>query len=57
MESVEALTRDDLVAAFDRMVGKAQMKIGVVGDIDAETLGPLLDSTFGGLSDGTDVKT
>ena len=49
IESVEALTREDLLAVWDEMVARDRMTIGVVGDIDAETLGPLLDETFGGL--------
>ncbi len=55
-ETVEALTRDDLVAAFDKMVGRSQMKIGVVGDINAETLATLMDDTFGSLPEGTAVE-
>ncbi len=51
-ESVKALTRDDLLEAWGRMVAKARMKIGVVGDIDAETLAALLDETFGDLPEG-----
>ena len=54
-ESVGALTRDDLVAAFAKMVGRAQMKIGVVGDIDAETLATLLDETFSDLPEGAEI--
>ena len=38
-ESVNTLTRDDLVEVYSRMAVKSRMKIGVVGDIDAETLG------------------
>ncbi len=51
-ESVKALTRDNLVETYGRMVAKSRMKIGVVGDIDAATLGPLLDKTFGDLPEG-----
>ncbi len=56
IETVEALTRDDLVTAFDKMVGRAQMKIGVVGDIDADTLATLLDETFSTLPEGAEVE-
>ena len=51
-ETIEKLSADDLRAAFAEMIAKSRMKIGVVGDIDAETLGPLLDATFGELSEG-----
>ena len=51
-ESVTALTRDDLIETYGRMAVKSRMKIGVVGDIDAATLGPLLDKTFGDLPEG-----
>ncbi len=51
-ESVTALTRDDLVAAYDRMVARARMKIGVVGDIDTDALVSLMDTTFGDLPEG-----
>jgi zinc protease len=49
---VTALTRDDLIETYGRMAVKSRMKIGVVGDIDAATLGPLLDKTFGDLPEG-----
>jgi len=52
IETVTALTRDDLVAAYDRLVATARMKVGSVGDIDADTLATLLDDTFGGLAAG-----
>jgi len=50
--SVNTLTRDDLLEVYSRMAVKSRMKIGVVGDIDAETLGALLDKTFGDLPEG-----
>jgi len=52
IETVTALTRDDILAAYGRMVAKARMKIGVVGDIEADALTALLDSTFGDLPEG-----
>lgn len=51
-ESIATLTRDDLIETYARMVVKSRMFIGVVGDIDAATLGPLLDKTFGDLPKG-----
>jgi len=51
-ESINSLTRTDVIDTYSRMAAKSRMKIGVVGDIDAETLGILLDKTFGDLPEG-----
>ncbi|MCR8724881.1 M16 family metallopeptidase [Frigidibacter sp. ROC022] len=48
-ESVAALTRDDLVAAKNRVMARDRLYVGVVGDITAEELGPLLDHLLGAL--------
>ncbi len=49
LEGVRAIERADLVEfARDRFV-RDRLILGAAGDIDAETLGRLLDSTFGGL--------
>ncbi|MBF0266956.1 MAG: insulinase family protein [Alphaproteobacteria bacterium] len=44
-DSIAALTRKDLVAATQRL-GRANLILGVVGDITPAELAPLLDSTF-----------
>ncbi len=44
VESVSGLTRDDLVAAHRNVVARDRVVIGAVGDIDAETLGKLIDA-------------
>lgn len=49
IESVEAITRDDLVAARGRLLNAGAAHIGVVGAISAEELGPLLDRLLGDL--------
>jgi zinc protease len=49
LESVPLLSRDDLVGYTKRVFARDKLKIGVVGDIDAATLGPLLDKVFGSL--------
>ncbi|UOM33364.1 pitrilysin family protein [Acuticoccus sp. I52.16.1] len=49
-ESLGTMTRDDLVAA-QQTFGKDNLMVAVVGDIDAATLGPLLDRAFGDLPD------
>jgi len=48
-ESVAALTRDDLVAARDRVLARDRVNVSAVGDIDAQTLGAALDGLLGGL--------
>ena len=49
IESVTALTRDDVVDAYARTVARDRIFVGAVGDITAEELGALLDDLLGGL--------
>jgi zinc protease len=49
LESVAGLTRDDLVAAKDRVMARDRLHVAAVGDITAAELGPLLDRLLGGL--------
>lgn len=49
IESVSALSTDDLREFVDTRLARDNLVIGVVGDIDAETLGDALDEVFGGL--------
>lgn len=49
-DTVGAITRDDLVALHGNIFARDTLKIAVVGAIDAKTLGPLLDQTFGKLA-------
>lgn len=42
-DSVAALTRDDLLAAKDRVIARDRVYVSAVGDIDAETLGQVID--------------
>jgi zinc protease len=48
-ESVSSLTRDDLVAAKDRVLARDRVHVAAVGDIDAEELGGMLDDLLGDL--------
>ncbi|QCI69275.1 insulinase family protein [Phreatobacter stygius] len=48
-ESVQAITRDDLVALHRRIVARQHLKIAVVGDITAEALAVVLDDVFADL--------
>ncbi|WP_372602849.1 M16 family metallopeptidase, partial [Actibacterium sp.] len=49
VETVTALTRDDIVAAKDRVMARDRLFVSAVGDIDAQTLGALVDRLFDGL--------
>jgi zinc protease len=53
--SLSTITADDLRAAHDRIFRRATLQVAVVGDIDAATLGKLLDQTFGGLPQASDL--
>ncbi|MFP6744265.1 MAG: pitrilysin family protein [Alphaproteobacteria bacterium] len=48
-ETMAAITADDMRAFMAAQLARDRVYIGVVGDITAERLGALLDSTFGGL--------
>jgi zinc protease len=50
-DSVNAITADDLRAFVKDRFAKDRMVIAVVGDVTAAALAPLLDKTFGGLTD------
>lgn len=47
--SVASLTRDDLVAAKDRILARDRVVVAAAGDITGEELGKLIDSVLGGL--------
>jgi zinc protease len=49
LESVPHITVDDLKAYARRVLARDTLKVAVVGDIDAATLGPILDRVFGAL--------
>jgi zinc protease len=55
LETVPNITGDDLKAYTHRVLARQNLKIAVVGDIDAETLKPLLDRVFGALPDKPDL--
>lgn len=50
IDSLAALTVDDFKVYLGERLGLDTLKIGVVGDITPEELGPLLDQIFGGLA-------
>jgi zinc protease len=49
IETVEAITKDDLESFTAGRFARDNLLIGVAGDITADELGPLLDHVFGGL--------
>ncbi len=49
LESVAALTREDIVAAHQGAMARDRIYVGAVGDISAEDLGLLLDQLLGDL--------
>jgi zinc protease len=55
LESVPTITGGDLKAYAQRVLARQNLKIAVVGDIDAETLMPLLDRVFGALPEKPDL--
>lgn len=57
VDTVSAITADDLRSYTKRVLAKDTLKIAVVGDIDAAGLGELLDKTFGALSDKSELNT
>ncbi len=48
-DSLAALTRDDLIAAKDRVMARDRMFVSAVGDLTAAELGALLDQLLGDL--------
>jgi zinc protease len=56
LESVPTITVDDLKDYTGRVLARANLKIAVVGDIDAETVKTMLDRVFGALPAEPDLK-
>lgn len=50
LASIDTLSREDLIALRERLFARRDLKIGVVGAIDATRLSDLLDATFGGFA-------
>ena len=51
LESIEAITAQDLREALPRLINKGRVTVGVVGAVTAEEAGQMLDTLLGGLSD------
>jgi zinc protease len=57
LESVPRISTDDLKAYTRRVLARDSLKIAVVGDIDVESAGRLIDSTFGTLPAKAELRT
>ncbi|MGH1370109.1 MAG: M16 family metallopeptidase [Maritimibacter sp.] len=49
LESVASLTRQDMLDAFAATVARDRVYVSAVGDVDAQTLGGIVDTILGGL--------
>jgi zinc protease len=56
LESVPQISADDLKSYVRHAFARANLKIGVVGDIDAATLGQMLDRIFGALPQTPELR-
>jgi zinc protease len=54
--SLKAITREDIAGFWGRTFAKDNLRVVVVGDIDAATLAGLLDRVFGGLPAKAQLK-
>ncbi|PYF04025.1 zinc protease [Rhodopseudomonas faecalis] len=55
LDSIGKISIDDLRSYAKRVLARSNLKIAVVGDIDAAALGRLLDATFGALPAKADL--
>jgi zinc protease len=56
LESVPGVTADDMRDYVRRVFARNELKIAIVGDIDAAAAGALIDRAFGGLPAKNDLK-
>ncbi len=56
LETIEAMTADDLRGAMQGGFARSNLKIAVVGDITAEELAPMLDEMFGPLPENASLN-
>jgi zinc protease len=56
LDSVPTIAREDLTGYVGRVLARDNLKIGVVGDIDAKTLGTVLDQVFGALPEKAQLR-
>ena len=56
LESVAAITREDLVAMHRALIGRGGLKVAVVGAIETDAIAQALDRAFGRLPEATPLK-
>ncbi|MGC5779703.1 M16 family metallopeptidase [Methylobacterium sp. NFXW15] len=56
IESVAAITRDDLVAMHARLIGRGRIKVAAVGAIGADSLAEALTRAFGSLAEAGELQ-
>jgi zinc protease len=56
LESVPRITADDLRSYAHRVFARNELKVSIVGDVDAKTAGELIDRAFAGLPAKNDLK-
>jgi zinc protease len=56
LETVPRITVDDLRGYVRRVFARNELKVSIVGDIDATTAGALIDRAFGALPEKNDLK-
>jgi zinc protease len=57
LETLPRVTADDLRSYVRRVFARNELKISIVGDIDAKTAGALIDRAFGALPAKNDLKS
>lgn len=57
LDSIDSLSREDLIALRERLFATKDLKIAVVGAIDAQTLATKLDDVFGAFSRDNDLAS
>src|SRR5690349_6584715 len=56
LESLPHITANDLRAYVRRVFARNELKVSIVGDVDAKTAGALIDRAFGALPEKNDLK-
>ena len=55
-ETVTGITRDDLLAALPSLINRANATVAIVGAVNAEQAGALIDTVMEGLPEGTALE-
>ncbi|MBY8975091.1 insulinase family protein [Rhodobacteraceae bacterium NNCM2] len=55
-ETISGIIRDDLVASVPRLINRANATVALVGAVNAEQAGALVDTIFDGIEDGEKLE-